>query len=303
MNDTMTRKIIAALAGILFLTLATPAFALLTPWGIDLQPAASPTAERMHEFHHMMLYIITGISLFVLALLVWVVIRYNKWTNKTPQQFSHNVAIEIIWTVVPIIILIIIAVPSMKLLYYVDRTKTPEMTLKVTGHQWYWSYEYPDHGGIAFDSYMIPDKDIDPSKGQVRLLSVDNPVILPIDTDIRIWVTAADVLHSWAMPTLGLKTDSIPGRLNETWVRITKPGVYYGQCSELCGKDHSYMPIEIRAVSKEEFAAWVVEKGGKMPEVKPAAAAIEAAPAEAAATPEAIPATDNKQPQTETTTQ
>jgi cytochrome c oxidase subunit 2 len=253
-----------------FILSALPVYAG-TPvdWGIDLQDAASPSMERMKEFHHLLLYIITGITLFVLALLIWVVIRYNKRANPKPEQFSHNVMIEVLWTVIPVIILIVIAIPSFQLLYYTDRTENPEMTLKITGYQWYWGYEYPDHGGINFQSYMIPDKDIDKSKGQVRLLSTDNPVVLPVDTNIRLWVTAADVLHAFAVPALGVKKDAMPGRLNETWVRITKPGVYFGQCSELCGKDHAYMPIEIHAVSKEEFAKWVTDKGGKMPEVVP----------------------------------
>ena len=198
-----------------------------------------------------------AISVFVLLLLVYVVARYNKRSNPEPKQFSHNVTIEVIWTAIPLVILLIIVVPSFKLLYFIDRTAEPEMTLKVTGYQWYWGYEYPDHEGISFLSYMIPDDEINKAKGEKRLLSTDTKVVLPVDTNIQILVTAADVLHSWAVPSLGIKTDSVPGRLNETWVNIKKPGVYYGQCSELCGKDHAYMPIEIHAVSKEEFKRWV----------------------------------------------
>jgi cytochrome c oxidase subunit 2 len=153
-------------------------------------------------------------------------------------------------------------IKSFPLLYYIDRSHEPEMTLKATGYQWYWGYEYPDQGGINFQSYMIPDKEIDKSKGQLRLLSTDNPVVLPVDTNIQILTTAADVIHAFAMPALGVKIDAIPGRINETWVRITKPGIYYGQCSELCGKDHAFMPIEIHAVSREEFNAWAISKGG-----------------------------------------
>jgi cytochrome c oxidase subunit 2 len=165
--------------------------------------------------------------------------------------------IEIIWTVIPVLILIAIAVPSFRLLYFTDRTPNPEMTLEVRGFQWYWGYTYPDNGGINFTSYMVPEKEIDPSKGQIRLLSTDNPIYLPVDTNIKILTSAEDVIHAFAVPALGVKLDAMPGRTNETWVRITKPGVYYGQCSELCGKDHAYMPIEVHAVSKEEFAAWV----------------------------------------------
>ncbi len=236
-------------------------------WGIHLQDAASPAAERIHEFHDMMLWIISAITIFVLGLLIYVVVRFNARVNKTPAMFTHNLPLEIIWTVIPVVILIIVALPSIKLLYYVDRTAEPDMTLKVSGYQWYWGYEYPDHQGISFSSYMVPDKEIDATKGQVRLLSTDNPVVLPIDKNIQILVTSdiAGVIHAWTVPALGSKVDAVPGRTNETWFRINKPGTYYGQCSELCGKDHAYMPIEIKAVTQEEFDAWVLEKAGPAP--------------------------------------
>lgn len=240
---------------------ALPAFAadgMAKPWQLGLQTPASPSALRIDDFHNMLLYIIFAIAIFVLLLLVWVIIRYNAKANPVPAQFTHNVLIEVIWTVVPVIILIIIAIPSFKVLYYNDHVENPEMTLKITGRQWYWDYEYPDHDGIAFSSYMIADADIDPEKGQNRLLSTDTPIVLPIDTNIAIQITAGDVLHAWTVPAFGVKLDAVPGRLNETWVRIEKPGIYYGQCSELCGKDHSYMPIEVHAVTKEEFEAWLV---------------------------------------------
>jgi len=241
------------------IAIAVPSYAtgMATEKQLGMQEAASTSAEHIHAFHDFLLYIITFIALFVLALLVYVVLFFNKRANPKPSMFSHNVLIEIIWTVVPVIILIVIAIPSLKLLYYTDRTEDPEMTLKVTGYQWYWGYEYPDQEGINFLSYMIPDDEIDASKNQVRLLSTDNPVYLPIDTNIEILMTAGDVLHSWAVPALGIKIDAVPGRINSTWVRITKPGIYYGQCSELCGKDHTFMPIEIHAVTKDEFKAWV----------------------------------------------
>ncbi len=241
-------------------TYTSPALADAVDWEIAMQEAASPTAERIHAFHNMLLWIIFAIAIFVLALLVYVVVRFNKRANPQPAMFTHNVLVEIIWTVIPVIILIVIAVPSFKLLYYTDRAEAPEMTLKVTGYQWYWGYEYPDNGGVNFLSYMVPTKDLDASKGQKRLLSTDNPVILPVDTTIQIQVTAADVLHAFAVPALGVKVDAVPGRLNDTWVRITKPGVYYGQCSELCGKDHAFMPIEIHAVPKEEFNTWIASQ-------------------------------------------
>ncbi len=228
-----------------------------TPWQLGFQAAASPSALRIDEFHDMLLWIIFAVAIFVMILLLWVIIRYNSKVNPIPAKFTHNVLIEVIWTVIPVVILIIIAIPSMKLLYYNDRVENPEMTLKITGRQWYWDYEYPDHDGLAFSSYMIADADIDESKDQRRLLSTDTTVVLPIDTNIQILVTAGDVIHAWAVPAFGVKIDAVPGRLNETWVRIEKPGVYYGQCSELCGKDHTYMPIEIRAVTKEEFENWL----------------------------------------------
>ncbi len=227
------------------------------PWQKGFQPAATPSMERITDFHNLLLWIITGITLFVLALLAFIVLRFNAKANPKPSETTHNVLLEVIWTVVPVIILVIIAVPSLKLLFYTDRVANPEMTIKVTGYQWYWGYEYPDHDGLSFQAYMIPDDEIDESKGQKRLLSTDNQLILPVDTNIQILVTAADVLHSFAVPSFGIKMDAVPGRLNETWARIEKPGTYYGQCSELCGKDHAYMPVEIRAVSKEDFAAWV----------------------------------------------
>jgi len=241
-----------------FLTLGTlPALASEPlPWQLGLQPSASPSAFRIDQFHDMMLWIIFAISIFVLLLLVWVVIRYNSKVNPEPANFTHNVLIEVIWTVVPVVILIIIAIPSFKILYYNDSVENPEMTLKITGRQWYWDYEYPDHDGIAFSSYMIADNEI--TEQQRRMLSTDNIVVLPIDTNIALQITAGDVIHSWTIPAFGVKLDAIPGRLNETWVRIEKPGTYYGQCSELCGKDHSYMPIEVRAVTKEEFKQWLI---------------------------------------------
>lgn len=241
------------------LALADPAFAAggPVPRAISMQDAATPVAERMHDFHNLLMVIITTITVFVMLLLLFIIVRFNARANPKPAQFTHNVFVEIVWTLVPVLILVVIAVPSLKLLYYSDRTHTPEMTLKIIGNQWNWTYEYPDHDNITFTSFMIPDDKIDAAAGQQRLLSTDNPVVLPVDTDIQLLVTASDVLHSFAMPAFGVKIDAVPGRTNETWIRITKPGVYYGQCSELCGKDHAFMPIEIHAVPKEDFEAWL----------------------------------------------
>lgn len=227
------------------------------PWQLDLQAAFSPVAADMHDFHNMLLWIISAISIFVLLLLIYVMIRFNRRANPTPSKTSHNTLIEIVWTVVPIMILVVIAIPSMKLLYYGDRVETPDMTIKAIGYQWYWGYEYMDEEDLAFEAVMLEEDELKP--GQPRLLATDNAIVVPVETNIRILVTAEDVIHSWAMPALGVKMDAVPGRLNETWMRIEKEGVYYGQCSELCGTRHGYMPIMVKAVSKEEYADWLVE--------------------------------------------
>lgn len=248
------------------------------PMGINLQASGSPVKDLIENLHHELLVIITAITVFVLALLLFVVVRYNHRVNKKPDvNFTHHTKLEIIWTAIPVLILLYIAFPSFKLLYFSDRTPNPEMTLKVEGHQWYWSYEYPDHGGFKFDARPLwdtpqttneqarqlanesrPNWLIDNGEPR-RLLETDNRVVLPIETNIRILVTGTDVIHSFAMPSLALKTDAIPGHMNETWVRIKQEGVYYGQCSEICGTGHGFMPIVIEAVSKEKFAAWAAK--------------------------------------------
>ncbi|TAL33701.1 MAG: cytochrome c oxidase subunit II [Alphaproteobacteria bacterium] len=234
---------------------------------LGFQPGASPMKEQMIAFHDgTLMPIITAISAFVMFLLIFVMIRYNAKANPVPSKTTHNTVLEAAWTIIPVLILIWVVVPSMRILYFADRTHEAEMTLKVTGHQWYWEYDYPDHGGINFVSNLIEDDKIDPKKGQLRLLSTDNVVVLPVETNVRLLITAADVIHAWAVPSFGVKLDAVPGRLNETWVRIDKEGTFYGQCSELCGTRHGFMPIEVRAVSKAEFAKWVHAQGGKMPE-------------------------------------
>ncbi len=227
------------------------------PWQLGFQPSASPVMTEINDFHNLLLVIITLIAVFVLGLMLYVMVRFSAKRNPVPSRTAHNTVIEVIWTVIPIMILLLIAIPSFKLLYFMDRTVNPEITLKVIGHQWYWSYEYPDHGNFTFDSTMIPDKDLKP--GQMRLLEVDNRVVLPVDTNIRVLFTATDVVHSWAVPAFGVKSDAIPGRLTETWVRIEREGVYYGQCSELCGVGHGFMPVTVEAVSKPAFDQWVNE--------------------------------------------
>ncbi len=226
-----------------------------TDWEVDFQTALSPSMERIVDFNFMVTIIIVVISAFVFGLMAWIVYRYNARRNPTPSKTTHNTMLEVAWTIVPVIILLVIAVPSFRLLYYVDSVEDADMTLKAIGHQWYWSYEYPDHGDFTFDALMLEDDELE--EGQLRLLETDEAVVLPAGATIRLLTTADDVIHSWAVPALGVKMDSVPGRVNETWFRINREGTYYGQCSELCGTLHGFMPIKIEAVSQEAFDAWV----------------------------------------------
>jgi cytochrome c oxidase subunit 2 len=237
------------------------------PWQMGFQPAASPVMEEIEHFHDELLVIITVITAFVLGLLLYVMWRFSEKRNPTPSKTTHNTVIEVVWTVVPVLVLVYIAFKSFPLLYFTDVTPEPDMTIKAIGHQWFWSYEYPDNGNFTFDAYMIQDADIDPSKGQIRLLSADNNVVVPIDTTIKVLLAAEDVIHAFAMPAFGVKEDAVPGRLNESWFKATKEGVYYGQCSELCGNGHAYMPIVIEVVSKAKFDEWVKEAQSKFAKV------------------------------------
>ncbi len=225
------------------------------PWQLGLQSAASPIKERIVGFHNMMLVIITLICLLVLVLLVYTGLRFRADRNPAPSKRTHNTMLEVVWTAVPVLILVIIAIPSFRLLYYADVVPDTDMTIKAIGRQWYWTYEYPDHDNFTFDAFLLRDDELEP--GMLRLLETDNRVVLPARTNIKVQVTASDVLHSWAMPSLGVKMDAVPGRLNEVWIHINEPGVYYGQCSELCGVMHGFMPITIEAVEPETFTAWV----------------------------------------------
>ena len=259
----MGLKTLAAVVPAFGLGLTGPAWAqerlgVAEPWQLGLQEQATPVMSQMSDFHNLLLIIITGITLFVLGLLVYVMWRFNAKKNPTPSKTAHHTMLEVVWTIVPVLILLVIAVPSFRLLYFMDRTENPEMTVVVRGYQWYWSYEYPDQQIPEYTSYMIPDEEIGP--GQLRLLSVDNPMVVPVDTDVQILVTAGDVLHSWAVPSFGMKRDAVPGRMNETWIRVDEEGTYYGQCSEICGVGHAFMPIEVRAVSREAFDDWVMEQ-------------------------------------------
>jgi cytochrome c oxidase subunit 2 len=236
------------------------------PWQIGFQSPATPIMEGIINFHNHIMFFMVGVGVFVMWLLGRCLVLYSKSTNTDEiDNFTHATTVEIVWTIVPAIILMIIAVPSFALLYSMDEMLDPAVTLKVVGHQWYWSYEYSDYNhlteensGINFDSYMIADDDLD--QGHLRLLEVDNRIVLPVNTHIRVLVTAADVLHSWAVPSFGVKVDACPGRLNQTTLFIKKPGVFYGQCSELCGTNHGFMPICVEAVGLEEYTTWLEEK-------------------------------------------
>jgi cytochrome c oxidase subunit II len=228
-----------------------------SPWQIGLQQSASPVMDNIIWFHDFLLYIITGIAGFVLVLLVVVMVRFNARTNPIPSRTTHNTLIEIAWTLIPIVILMFIAVPSFKLLFLQLNVPPADLTVKATGKQWYWSYSYPDNGQFEFDSLML--KEGERKEGQPRLLAVDNEMVVPVNKTVRVITTGSDVIHSFAVPSFGIKIDAVPGRINETWFTATREGVYYGQCSELCGKDHAFMPIAVRAVSEQAFSAWVEE--------------------------------------------
>ena len=221
-----------------------------TPWEYTLQHAASPVMENIIWFHNFLLWLITAITIFVLILLIIVAVKFNAKSNPVPSKTTHNTLIEVAWTIIPVLILVGIAVPSFRLLFQELDVPKADITIKATGKQWYWSYSYPDNGKFEFDSLMATDK-------QPRLLAVDNEIVVPVNKIIRVQVTGADVIHSFAIPSFGIKIDAVPGRLNETWFTSTKEGMFYGQCSELCGKDHAFMPIAVRVVNDQEFAAWV----------------------------------------------
>lgn len=234
--------------------------------GLGLQAPATALAEELDFVHNtVLLPIITVITLFVMVLLLIVIFRFNEKRNPVPSKTAHNTLLEVVWTVVPALILVFIAVFSFPLLYRQLTIPEPELTVRAIGHQWYWSYEYPDNGNFTFDARMIRKADIQP--GQNYLLDTDNEVVLPVGTNIRIQITAADVIHSWTVPSFGVKHDGVPGKVNESWFNINQPGIYYGQCSELCGVEHAYMPIKIRAVTKEDYQAWVVEAQAKFAKV------------------------------------
>ncbi len=239
-------------------------------WQLNLQGSVTPVMDAIHGLHNYLLVIITAITLFVLGLLIYVCVRFNAKANPTPSKTTHNTVLEVAWTVVPFLILITIAIPSFRLIYFQREIPQADLTIKATGNQWYWSYEYPDQAGISFDSAMLTDAEA-AEKNLPRLLATDNEVVVPTGKIVRLIVTAGDVIHGWTIPSFGAKIDAIPGRLNEEWFKVEKDGIYYGQCSELCGKDHAFMPIMVRAVPQADFDAWAakakaagVEEANKM---------------------------------------
>lgn len=261
-----------------------------TPGGIGLQPAASPLKHAAHDFHDLILLpIITLICVFVLGLLIWCVVRYNKRSNPIPAKWSHNTVVEVVWTVVPVLILMAISVVSFKLLFAYHDMPKPDLTVKATGYQWYWGYELPDQKVGEFVSNMLPEDEAKARNVPYRLAATE-PLVVPVNKTVRVLVTGADVIHAFALPAFGLKIDAIPGRINETWFRAERTGTFYGQCSELCGVDHAFMPLEIKVVTQPEFEAWVASKGGSMTPDAPAAPAAAAPAAADAATPAAATA-------------
>ena len=252
MGQMGQRLLALAVAGVASVTCGS-AFAELgqpAPWEFRLQGSASPVMDNITWFHNFLFVVITLITLFVLALLAIVVVRFNARANPVPSRTTHNTLIEVAWTLIPVLILFGISIPSFRLLFLQLDLPKADLTVKATGKQWYWSYAYPDNGKFEFDSLLAQDK-------QPRLLGVDNEMVVPVNKVVRVQTTGADVIHSFAVPAFGIKIDAIPGRLNETWFKATKTGMFYGQCSELCGKDHSFMPIAVKVVSDQEFAAWV----------------------------------------------
>src|SRR5271169_5343566 len=237
------------------------------PWQFGMQPPATEVMDRLSAFHFALLIIIFAIAIFVLALLVIAMWRFNHQRHPLPTRTSHNTVIEMLWTVVPVVILVGIAIPSFKLMYYMDRVPNPDMTIKVTGHQWYWSYEYPNQKGLAFDSNIIQQAALKP--GQKRLLDVNNPLVVPIHANIRVLVTSTDVIHSWFIPSFGVQEYAVIGRVNESWFNVEREGTYYGECNQICGVNHAFMPIKIVAMSKDAFQRWLGEAQKKFAHNQP----------------------------------
>jgi cytochrome c oxidase subunit II len=246
----------ALLSGV---TVALAAMGQPSPWQLGLQDAATPIMVDITWFHDVLLWIIAAISGFVLLLLLIIILRFNARANPTPTRTTHNTVLEVLWTIVPVIILACIAVPSFRLLFVQLEVPKPDLTVKAIGSQWYWTYNYPDNGNLKITSEMVAEKDLKP--GQPRLLTADNDMVVPVNKVVHVIVTGTDVIHSFTVPSFGIRVDAIPGRINETWFKATTTGMFYGQCSELCGKDHSFMPISVKVVSDADFAAWLAAQG------------------------------------------
>ena len=229
---------------------------------IGMQDAATIVAHEIHSFYDFVNIIIIAITAFVMMLMLWVIIRYNEKSNPTPSRVTHNTLVEVLWTVIPVLILVVIAIPSFKLLFLQYDFPKPDLTIKATGYQWYWSHEYPDQGGLKFDTVMLQDKEredrIKRGIESPRLLAVDNEVVVPVNKVVHVLITASDVIHNWTIPSFGSKMDAVPGRVTATWFKADKEGIFYGQCSELCGKDHAFMPIAVRVVKEQVFNDWAV---------------------------------------------
>jgi cytochrome c oxidase subunit 2 len=259
MTRTTIRKLAVGIcAGLAVMLLGGGAFAdQPQPWQLGMQAPATPITERIHAFHNELLVIIFVISLFVFGLLLYIMIRFNARAHPAPSRTTHNTLIEVLWTVIPVLILVTIAIPSFKLMYYMDRVPDSKMTIKITGHQWYWEYAYPDQGNFSFNSNLIADKDLKP--GDKRLLEVDNPLVIPVDTTIRVQVAGSDVIHSWFMPSFGVQEYAVVGRLNEAWMRVNNVGTYYGECNQICGVNHAMMPIKVVVMNQADFDKWVAQ--------------------------------------------
>ena len=227
------------------------------PWQMGLQAAHSPVQRDVIALNDFLLYVIIAIVVFVAGLLLWVVVRYNSKANPVPSRTTHNTLVEVVWTVAPVLILVAIAIPSLKLVYFEDHTLTPDMTVKVTGHQWYWEYTYPDRGGVDFTSYMVPGNKLPANMKDFRQLAVDNALVVPTGKNIRVLITSGDVLHAWFVPALGVQRYAIPGRVVETWFNVDKPGDYYGECNQICGINHDAMSIDVHAVTPAQFEVWL----------------------------------------------
>ncbi|MGI4796866.1 MAG: cytochrome c oxidase subunit II [Janthinobacterium lividum] len=238
------------------------------PWQLGFQPPQSAVMHGIEGLHSLVLWLMTMVTIFVAALLIYCMWRFRASRNPTPSRISHHTALEVAWTLLPVLILVLIAIPSFRLVYFEDRTSDPGITIKVTGHQWNWEYGYPDNGGFSYISNMIQDEDLKP--GDLRHLAVDNKMVVPAGTNVRILTTSGDVIHSFFIPSLGVQRYAIPGRTIETWVRVDKPGIYYGECNQICGTNHSVMPIAIEALATDDFAKWAAEAKTKYASATPA---------------------------------